>query len=101
MPTVKELKKYCKENNIQLLPHWNKKMIEFEIYLRTGKKFEKTEDEIKKEEKKDENNFIRCLTHDLEYLTREEFIEMEGIEYVEEIEKKYGKYIRYNISSEY
>lgn len=97
MPTVKELKQLCKEKNIELYPHWNKEQIISEIFDKTGILIKKTDEEIKKEKKKNENHFIRCLVHDVAYLTRKEFIEIHGKDYVEDIEKHYGKFLRYRI----
>ena len=96
MPTIKELKQICKDKKVELCPHWTKEQIIMEIYLKTGITIEKTEEEKKKEEKKAENQFIKELVHDVKYFTRDEFIELNGIEFVEDVEKKYGNLLHYN-----
>ena len=96
MVTIKELKEICKKNNVKLLPHWKKDDIIFQLYLETGIKIEKREDEIKKDERKAEREFIKFLSHDTQYFSRKDYIELYGLEYVEEIEQKYKKYLNFN-----
>jgi hypothetical protein len=95
MVTIKELKEICKKNNVKLLPHWNKEQIIFELYIKTGIRLEKTEEE----ERKDEKDYIKFLSHDTQYFSRDEYIELHGLKYVEEIEDKYKIYLNFNYYS--
>lgn len=96
MPTVKELKKYCKDNNIPVMKFWNKDTIIFEIFNKTGISIELTPDELRRKESRDKLEFLRQISHETSYFTREEWIDIYGKDDLEHLENNYGKYLNFS-----
>jgi len=98
MPSVRQLRYLCEEWDIPLQSFWTKQQIIIEIQRQTGMivQLYQEETEVKKDESKQLQKFLRELQHDTAYFTRDEWIEINGIEDVLHLEKHYKHHLRFD-----